>query len=529
MVALSVAVLNKQGKILLARQFVEMTRMKVENHLATFPKLIDTDRQHNTVETAEVRYVYQPVETLNLVLVTTKQSNIVEDLETLRMFSKVLPEYCPGELDEAAVCKNGFELLFAFDEIIACGCGYREDVSLRDVQTVLEMESHEEKLAVMIRQSKEREAQQAMAREAKRIATDKRNAGFGSGGGGMSAMRDFADDVQSRAQSAAAAIEATSLSMGGPGSPSFPGSGYTAPPKKGKGLQLGSKSKGPMGAAGLMAAMEAEGSMLDSASSQPSPISAVGAAAGGGGGAGISLVAEEKLAVTMSRDGGLQSMEVKGELQLLVTDPSLGKAMVPCVMGANPGYQFKTHPNINKVLWSNESKLGLKDPARPFPTGTAVGVLKWRAQSADETLVPIIINCWPTQTGGDSWEINVEYELGSSYSKLEVRNLCVVIPAPVDSVPSIVPSIGQANFSKRESTVTWEVPIVDASASTGTVEFTLTGMPSSDALFPINVSFSAPTTLCQLAIPEVRSAEEGGGTLPFSASASLAVESYQIS
>ena len=54
-VCLSVAILTKQGKILLARQFVEMTRMKVENHLATFPKLIGTERQHNTVETAEVR------------------------------------------------------------------------------------------------------------------------------------------------------------------------------------------------------------------------------------------------------------------------------------------------------------------------------------------------------------------------------------------------------------------------------------------------------------------------------------------
>jgi hypothetical protein len=135
-----------------------------------------------------------------------------------------------------------------------------------------------------------------------------------------------------------------------------------------------------------------------------------------------------------------------------------------------------------------------------------VGVLKWRAQTNDETLVPIIINCWPTQ----------------------VRNLCVVIPAPVDSVPSIVPSIGQANFSKREGTVTWEVPIVDGSAASGTVEFTLSGMSSSDALFPTNVSFTAPTTLCELSIPEVRSADEGGGTLPFSTSSSLAVETYQI-
>merc|ERR550537_1431508 len=105
MVCLSAAIMTKQGKVLLARQFVEMTRLKVENHLATFPKLVGSDRQHNTVETAEVRYVYQPIEGLILVLTTSKLSNIVEDLETLRMFAKVVTEQCPGEIDEASVCK----------------------------------------------------------------------------------------------------------------------------------------------------------------------------------------------------------------------------------------------------------------------------------------------------------------------------------------------------------------------------------------------------------------------------------------
>lgn len=36
--------------------------------------------------------------------------------------------------------------------------------------------------------------------------------------------------------------------------------------------------------------------------------------------------------------------------------------------GQNSGFQFKTHPNIDKAGYGN-GVLGLKDPSRPFPTG----------------------------------------------------------------------------------------------------------------------------------------------------------------
>ena len=122
-------------------------------------------------------------------------------------------EHCPGEVDEAAVCKNAFELLFAFDEIIACGCGYRENVSMREVQVALEMESHEEKLAKMIRQSKEREAQQEMVRKAKQISRENRSKGIG-GSGGIGSMRDFADDLRSGAAQVLGSIEAAGAMPG---------------------------------------------------------------------------------------------------------------------------------------------------------------------------------------------------------------------------------------------------------------------------------------------------------------------------
>lgn len=60
-------------------------------------------------------------------------------------------------------------------------------------------------------------------------------------------------------------------------------------------------------------------------------------------------------------------------------DETHARVRVMIETGANEGYQFKTHPNIDKALYAR-SVLGLKDADRPFPTGSPLPILKWRMQ-----------------------------------------------------------------------------------------------------------------------------------------------------
>lgn len=77
-----------------------------------------------------------------------------------------IPEYC-RTLDEKDILENAFNLIFAFDEIVALG--YRESVNLAQIKTFVEMDSHEEKVFLAVRESQEKEAKQKMRERAKEL------------------------------------------------------------------------------------------------------------------------------------------------------------------------------------------------------------------------------------------------------------------------------------------------------------------------------------------------------------------------
>ncbi len=82
-----------------------------------------------------------------MVLITNKQSNILQDIDSLHLFAQVVTSTCKS-LDEREILRNAFELISAFDELVTLG--YRENLTISQIKTFLEMESHEERIQEII-------------------------------------------------------------------------------------------------------------------------------------------------------------------------------------------------------------------------------------------------------------------------------------------------------------------------------------------------------------------------------------------
>lgn len=544
MVVLSVAVLSQNGtKPLVSRQFIEMPRLRIEGLLAAFPKLISSSKQQHTfVETDTVRYVYQPLENaMYLLLITTKSSNIVEDLGTLRLLAKVVPDVAGG-LSEAAINQHAFELIFSFDEVITTG-GYREDISLSEIRKNLQMESHEEQVFIMLENKKKEDAKKAMDERAAQIKKRQMEAlkdnlmgnassapvggMVGIGGGGITPGYEYNSTASGYG--------------GGGGADSFAYQKPTpvepvdmGPRVVAKGMKLGGIG-GDKKKTNLMAAM----AMEDNFSIMSGGGGAAAKKDAGGLGLGLTsapaaappstpltIALEEKYTVAMNREGGIDSCDLKGTLTLTANTEAgsaaslaINKSVMASKCTSN--WNFATHPKVDKASYENQGIVSLKG-GKGLPVGRPVSVLRWSYSGEDAA--PISINCWPDDDGTGSINVNVEFEL--LRTDMVLSDVNILLPLGTTSAPSIESIDGQYKHDANNGLLCWHHDIVDSGNSSGSIEFSIDG-DDIDSFFPVQVMFKSQSFMCPIEITGVTSAASGA-PIPNGMTKSVVPESYTI-
>lgn len=526
MVIISVAICNKSGKALVARQFRDISRIRIEGLLSAFPKLMDPNSEHTFVETDSVRYVYSPVDALFLILITTKSSNIVEDLDTLQILSRVVKDTC-STVTEEEVINQAFELIMAFDELISMG--YREKLELDQLHTILEMESHEENLQNLIRQSKIEDAKARAKNKAAEIAVEKaKNQGRYTKGIGSADALGRGSDLNFGRSS----FSSVSTSSGGIGpditskytgissasasayKPSVPSASSTSKPGvKPASMKLMPLSKGQAKKNDLLEEMaksgeeisfeETENENINTAAAVIQPaLSTIPAVER----KGIHVQIEEKFKAEVNHEGGA-NIDLKGEMFLNIDDEANGAIRVRVNNERDSkGYTIKTHPKIDKKLYTDYNMIGLKSTKRPFPAGN-LKVLTWRLQEEDESYLPFTVSCWPSSRA-EGLSVSVEYELVRK--DMELNNVVIAIPIPGADVTVETIEHGHYKIDAKNNLFLWYLDNVDNQIgnTSGNMEFLVAAKGDESSCFPVNVQFSSKHTLLGLGVDDVVSAAD---------------------
>lgn len=221
--------------------------------------------------------------------------------------------------------------------------------------------------------------------------------------------------------------------------------------------------------------------------------------------------------MTGIRDGGASSLDISGILELRVSDPNQSKLKIQLkpissksILNSGEAV-YKTHPHVDKNLWSSNRIIGLKDSKKPFPINQTLPVLRWRFNSKDETFLPLIINCWPSLSGDDtgSAELNLDFELENK--DLVLKNVKIEIPLPdsMETSPEL-PRVGENPeenpgnwfYDENSNSVIWEIEEISKEINeSGNLEFSVpNGATVNDVFYPVKVDFVSQQTMCMVEV-----------------------------
>lgn len=266
--------------------------------------------------------------------------------------------------------------------------------------------------------------------------------------------------------------------------------GFRFTAAKGKGMQLGKKSKttdmfervrGDMG-------QEAEEPLVPVAAtpaavepSAPRQSSTLDHDA-------IHVTINESISAKLTREGGVSSLSVSGDLMLRVSDPSLTKLKLGLTANPSHGVQFRTHPNVDRNLFNGSKIIQMSNVAKGFPVNNSVPILRWRASPKvdDPSALPISFTVWTNKGSDGNVTLTIEYELTGGATLKDVS-----VTVPYSSGEPTVSSF-DATYEVSGDLMEWTIGTVDEDNPNGAFEFEAQTEDENE-FFPMQVRFSKTT------------------------------------
>ena len=395
MVVQCACICTKTGKILLARMFSSITRHKVNELISSVTRMIEKGTQHTYIEFDQYRFVYLPIEEFYLILICNIQSNIIEDMEIIRLFYSMIQDLCKGGLTDTLINDNVFELCLAFDDAIAEGS--QESVTGIQIKQYLEMDSNDEKIFNKLQKIKENDAKELAKKKLKEI--DQKNKELKKKPTTMTSVSSSDYNKNKSENSPASQGSIVPLDSSQTAKKHFTG----------KGLVLSGKSAQKEI---LINVLKKEGETIEIGKNKDkekedvkevyNPLAEA-----------VNIEVAEKISCKLSKDGELENkFEIKGNIYLKINDPDKSKCNIQMNIKNIKGLIMNPHPKLNRELWLSKHCLAPASASEGFPPNKRLEAIKYKFSSNDSQQLPFSLLTW-TSNEAEFTILSIEAKLNS--------------------------------------------------------------------------------------------------------------------
>lgn len=465
MVIYCVSIVSKTGQILLSRQYTHESRSYTDGILSAFPQLV-VNAANNYIETETTRFVYQEIDSVFIVLLVSKDSNIIEDLETLKLLVELTRLSLPITTNT-----NMIDLILFYDEVVFDGL--RRKISFQDVHIASKMVSRAEEQYNLMLEQKIEEERKRRAKLAETISSTS----SASVTNAPSIDKDnpmMYNYEYTEAENQRNAIKANIISS----------------QAKGSGMILG-KNVNSVKNKAKMVFEEIGLSVSETAVDEKNATEITG---------NFNIFINERFSATLSHDNMNKSVLCEGRLFCKAfSDLS---AIIKVKLGGNEGFQTRPLQQPDRKLFLSEKKLIYDNTTGSYVSGTDVPLFGWKKSSSSDKDLPFSFSIWTNKTN-DS--VSFTCDISLSKDNIVFDDLCLDIPlgqkyeAKVERADgehsiTLVPSVGYI--------LRWKTPQISSETPDASIEFVVEDIQEED-LFPINVSFNTQTLLFDIDIESV--------------------------